>query len=144
MGVVVALWRICVHWLKSKLYDRQVEEHEIPIRWNLTERYSIQVKGKPTWLWTFADDHGTYLEKAGNIFSWPPGQLYILLRFLSLSLSVYRSRLRFSINNLFISWPILMKLGMWKGIGNVSGALWPRYAWVTTLHAWVIFVKNWV
>ena len=55
--------------MKVKDKDRQVEEHEILRHWNLTERYSIRLTGKPTWLWTFADDHGTYLEKAGNIFS---------------------------------------------------------------------------
>ena len=55
--------------MKVKANDRQVEEHEILRHWNLTERYPIRLTGKPTWLWTFADDHGTYLEKAGNIFS---------------------------------------------------------------------------
>ena len=55
--------------MKVTASDRQVEEHEILRHWNLTERYPIWLTGKPTWLWTFADDHGTYLEKAGNIFS---------------------------------------------------------------------------
>ena len=60
----------------------------------------------------------------------------------SLSLSIYRQCLRFSIDNLFISWPILMKLGMEVDIRMGYVAPKPCSAWVITLHAWVILVEK--
>ena len=82
--------------MKVKANDRQVEEHEILRHWNLTERYPIRLTGKPTWLWTFADDHGTYLEKAGNILviTWEPPKITVLTIQIDQSLMIFIFRLK--------------------------------------------------